>query len=248
MSESIIEGRNPVIEALKANREIEKIMIAKGAETGSAKKIFAMARDKGIPVQYVDKQFLSKQADTNAHQGVIAYVSAYKYAELEDVIFNAQSRKEALFLIILDGIEDPHNLGAIIRTAEACGAHGIIIPKRRAAGITSAAIKASAGAVEYMPVIRVGNIAQTIKKLKELGVWIAAAHMKGDAYYKTNLTGKIGLVIGNEGKGASKLVLDNSDFKVKIPMIGKIESLNASAAAAVLMCEVARQRDISDKR
>lgn len=243
MSESIIEGRNPVIEALKSKREIEKIIIAKGAESGSIKKIIAMAKDQGIPIQYVDKQFLTKTADTNAHQGVIAYVSAYKYAELEDVIFNAQSRKESLFLIILDGIEDPHNLGAIIRTAEACGAHGVVIPKRRAAGITSVAIKASAGAIEYMPVVRVGNLVQTIKKLKELGVWIASAHMEGDAYYKTNLTGKIGLVIGNEGKGISKLVLDNSDFKVKIPMIGKIESLNASAAASVLMCEVARQRD-----
>ncbi|NLK73017.1 MAG: 23S rRNA (guanosine(2251)-2'-O)-methyltransferase RlmB [Clostridiales bacterium] len=238
----IIEGRNPVIEALKADREIEKVLIAKGADSGSVKKIIAMTKEKGIPIQYVEKPLLDKQSETNAHQGVMAYISAYKYSELEDIVFKAQGKKEDLFVIILEGIEDPYNLGAIIRSAEAAGAHGIIIPKRRAVGLTASAVKASAGAVEYMPVVRVSNIVQTVQKLKELGVWIAAAHMDGEEYNKANLTGKIALVIGSEGKGISKLLLENCDFAIKMPMKGKIESLNASAAAAVMMYEVVRQR------
>lgn len=238
----IIEGRNPIIEALKADREIEKILIAKGAEGGSVKKIIAMAKDKGIPIQNVEKQFLDKLSNTSAHQGVIAHASAYEYAELEDVIFKAQAKKEDLFIVILDGIEDPHNLGAIIRSADAAGAHGVIIPKRRAVGLSSVAVKASAGAVEHVPVVRVSNLVQTINQLKELGVWVAAAHMEGNEYYNANLTGKLALVIGSEGKGVSKLLLENCDFNVKIPMQGKISSLNASAAAAVLMYEVVRQR------
>ncbi len=238
----IIEGRNPVIEALKADREIEKILIAKGADNGSAKKIIAMSKDKGIPLQFVEKQFLDKQATGNAHQGVIAFASAYEYAELEDIVFKAHGKKEDLFVIILDGIEDPHNLGAVIRSAEVAGAHGVIIPKRRAAGLTSVAVKASAGAVEHIPVVRVPNLIHTIRQLKDLGVWVAAADMKGDELFKANLTGKIALVIGGEGKGISKLLMETCDFTVKIPMHGEIESLNASAAAAVLMYEVVRQR------
>ncbi len=241
----IIEGRNPVMEALKSEREIEKILVAKGANQGSIKKIIAMAKDKGIPVQYVEKQFLDRQAATGAHQGVMAYASAYEYSELEDIVFKAQAKKEDLFIIILDGIEDPHNLGAIIRTADAAGSHGVIIPKRNAAGLTSAAVKASAGAVEYVPVVRVSNIVQTIQKLKDLGVWIAAADMEGDELFSSNMTGKIALVIGSEGKGISRLIKETCDFAVKLPMYGKIESLNASAAAAVIMYEVVRQRSQS---
>jgi len=238
----IIEGRNPVIEALKADREIEKILIAKGADNGSAKKIIAMSKDKGIPLQYVEKQFMDKQSIGAAHQGVIAYVSAYEYAEIEDIVFKAKEKNEDLFVIILDSIEDPHNLGAVIRSADAAGAHGVIIPKRRAAGLTSVAVKASAGAVEYVPVVRVPNLIYAIKQLKDLGVWVAAADMEGEELFSANMTGKIALVIGNEGKGISKLLKETCDFTVKLPMLGKIESLNASAAAAVLMYEVVRQR------
>lgn len=242
MKESTIEGRNPIIEALKTERPIEKILIAKGSEQGSVKKIIAIAKDKGIPIQYVEKQYITKQASTSSHQGVIAYTSSYQYAELEDVIYRANIRKEDLFIIILDGIEDPQNLGAIIRTADAVGAHGVIIPKRRAVGLTATVVKASAGAVEHVPVVRVSNLVQCIKQLKDLGLWIAAAHMEGDQYYKTDLKGNIALVIGSEGKGISKLVLENCDLKVKMPMKGKITSLNASAAAAVLMYDIVRQR------
>lgn len=242
MKESTIEGRNPVLEALKAERPIEKILIAKGAEQGSTKKIIGIAKDKGIPIQYVEKQYIQKQANTQNHQGVIAYASAYEYSELEDVIFRAGTRKEDLFIIILDGIEDPQNLGAIIRTADAVGAHGVIIPKRRSVGLTATTIKASAGAVEHVPIVRVSNLVQCVKKLKDLGVWVTAAHMDGDNYFKADLKGNIAVVIGSEGKGISKLMLENCDFTVKMPMKGKITSLNASVAAAVLMYDIVRQR------
>ncbi len=241
----IIEGRNPVMEALKAERQIEKIMVAKGADQGSIKKIIAKAKNSGIPVQFVEKPFIDKHAATGAHQGVIAYVAAYEYSELEDIVFKAQSNKEDLFIIILDGIEDPHNLGAIIRTADAAGVHGVIIPKRHAAGLTSTAVKASAGAVEYVPVVRVSNIVQTIRKLKDLGVWIAAADMEGVELFGTSMTGKIALVVGSEGRGIGRLIKETCDFAVRLPMCGKIHSLNASAAAAVLMYEVVRQRSQS---
>ena len=242
MKESTIEGRNPVLEALKAERTIEKILIAKGADQGSAKKIIGIAKDKGIPIQFVEKQYMDKHANTQSHQGVVAYASAYEYSELEDVIFRAKTRQEDLFIIILDGIEDPQNLGAIIRTADAAGAHGVIIPKRRAVGLTATTIKASAGAVEHVPVVRVSNLVQCMKQLKDLGVWVAAAHMEGSNYFQTDLKGNMALVIGSEGKGISKLVLENCDLKVKMPMKGKITSLNASAAAAVLMYDIVRQR------
>ena len=243
MSDIKIEGRNPVLEAMKADREIEKILVAKGNNQGSIIKIIGMAKDKNITIQYVDKNILDKQAETSANQGVMAIVSEYKYYELEDVVLEANRKGEDLFLIILDGIEDPHNLGAILRTADAVGAHGVIIPKNRAVGITGVVAKASAGAVEHVPVINVTNLVSTMKTLKEIGVWIAASDMDGEVYHTQNLKGKIALVIGSEGKGVSRLVKQTCDFNVRIPMVGKISSLNASNAAAVLMYEVLRQKE-----
>lgn len=238
---SLIIGRNPVQEALKSGREIDKLVISKDAE-GSIKKIIGMAKDKKIYVQYVDKAVLERLSDGGVHQGVIAYVSAYSYCEVEDILAIAEAKKEDPFIIILDGIEDPHNLGAIIRTADGAGAHGIIIPKRRAAGITDTVVKASAGAIEYVPVARVSNIAQTIEKLKKTGIWAGACQMDGVEYDKANLKGGIALVIGAEGEGIGRLVKETCDFSVAIPMSGKINSLNASNAAAILMYEVKRQR------
>lgn len=242
MEDTIIAGRNPVIEALKSDHEIEKILIAKGSE-GSIRKIIGEAKERGIPLHYVEKSYIDKAAENMAHQGVLAYIAPYAYSDMEDILAIAQKRKEDLFVIILDGIEDPHNLGAIIRSADAAGAHGIIIPKRRAVGITGTVAKASAGAVEYVPVVRVPNLVQAINELKEAGIWVAAVDMDGQDHYKADLKGKIALVIGSEGKGISKLVKDNCDFIVKIPMKGKVSSLNASNAAAILMYEVLRQRD-----
>jgi len=241
MKSDVITGRNPVIEALKSGREIEKLHICKGAE-GSIKKITAMARDRGIPVHYEEKQIFDKLASGN-HQGVIALVSAHSYCEIEDIIQLAKKRGEDPFVIILDGVEDPHNLGAIIRTAEAAGAHGVVIPKRRAAGITETVVKASAGASEYMLCARVSNIAQTIDKLKDTGLWLGALDMDGELYHSANLKGAIGLVIGGEGAGTGKLIKEKCDFVLSIAMKGKINSLNASNAAAILMYEVRRQRD-----
>ncbi len=238
---NILIGRNPVTEALKSGREIEKLMVS--SREGSMIKILAMAKDAGIPVMYVEKVAMDRVAGGRPHQGVIAYVSAYEYKELEDIFAKAQKRGEEPFLVILDGLEDPHNLGAIMRTAECAGAHGIIIPKRRACGLTEVVAKASAGAIEYMPVVKVTNIAQTIDELKEMGIWIAACDMGGEAYYKADLKGKLAVVIGSEGFGISKLVKDKCDFTVSMPMVGEISSLNASNAAAVIMYEARRQRD-----
>ena len=242
ISENIIIGRNPVIEALKNDREIEKILIGKGAE-GSIAKIVGMAKDKQIPIYQSDKITLDRIAGGGSHQGVAAYASAYSYAELDDIFALAEKKGEEPFIIILDNLEDPHNLGAIMRTAECAGAHGVIIPKRRACGLTEAAVKASAGAVEYMPCVKVANIGQTIDRLKEEGMWIAACDMGGVNYYNQNLTGKIALVIGSEGAGISQLVRKKCDYIVSMPMVGKITSLNASNAAAILMYEVRKQRD-----
>ncbi|SCK01569.1 Putative TrmH family tRNA/rRNA methyltransferase [uncultured Eubacterium sp.] len=241
-SENVIIGRNPVIEALKNDREIEKILIGKGAE-GSIAKIIGMAKDKQIPIYQSDKITLDRIAAGGSHQGVIAYASAYRYAEIEDIYALAEKRGEDPFIIILDNLEDPHNLGAIMRTAECAGAHGVIIPKRRACGLTEAAVKASAGAVEYVPCVKVANIGQTIDRLKENGIWIAACDMGGVNYYNQDLTGKIALVIGSEGTGISQLVRKKCDYIVSMPMVGKITSLNASNAAAILMYEVRKQRD-----
>lgn len=234
-----------MIEALKSKREIEKLLLLKNGE-GSIKKIEGMAKDRKIPIQYVDKTALDRVTDElksdGSHQGVVAYTSAYKYKEVEDLLSIASNKKESPFLIILDGIEDPHNLGAILRTADGAGAHGVIIPKRRAVGLTDTVAKSSAGAIEYIPVAKVSNISQTIEQLKEAGLWIAACDMDGQTYYQTDLTGPIALVIGSEGKGISRLVREKCDFILSIPMEGRISSLNASNAAAVLVYEIHKQR------
>ena len=238
----IIIGRNAVMEALRSDREIEKLFVGKGAE-GSIKKIIGKAKDKKIPIHYSDKSALDRIAGNTTHQGVIAQVSQYTYCEVEDILDRAAERGEEPFLIILDGLEDPHNLGAIMRTAECCGAHGIVIPKRRSAGLTETVAKASAGAVEYMLCAKVSHIGQTIDKLKAQGVWVAACDMDGQLYCRQDLLGKLAIVIGSEGSGISRLIREKCDFAVSIPMKGKITSLNASNAAAILMYEVVRQRD-----
>ena len=239
--ENIIVGRNPVTEALRSGREIDKLMVS--SEEGSMKKILAKAKERRIPVMKVEKSAIDRIAEGKAHQGVAAYVSAYAYAELEDIFRIAEERGEDPFIIILDNLEDPHNLGAIMRTAECAGAHGIIIPKRRACGLTEVVAKASAGAIEYMPCVKVTNIAQTIEELKERGIWVAACDMGGQEYYKANLKGKLAVVIGSEGFGISRLVKEKCDFVVSMPMVGRITSLNASNAAAVIIYEVRKQRD-----
>lgn len=242
ISANVIIGRNPLIEALKNNREIEKILVGKGAE-GSITKIIAMAKEAGIPIYQSEKTALDRIAGGRPHQGVIAYASAYEYSQFEDIYAKAEEKGEEPFVIILDNLEDPHNLGAIMRTAECAGAHGVIIPKRHSCGLTETVAKASAGAIEYVPCVKVSNIAQTIDRLKEDGFWIAACDMDGELYYKQNLTGKLAIVIGSEGFGIGQLVKKKCDFVVSMPMVGKITSLNASNAAAVLMYEVRKQRD-----
>lgn len=238
---SFVIGRNAVTEALKNEREIDKILVGKGAE-GSINKIVAMAKEQRIPIYYRDRKALDTIAEGSNHQNVIAIVSPYKYCEVEDILALAEKRGEDPFVIILDGLEDPHNLGAIMRSAEGAGAHGLVIPKRRSATITDTVVKAAAGACEYMKCAKVPNIVQTMEKLQDAGIWIGACDMDGEIYHRANLTGPIALVIGNEGKGISKLVRDKCDFVVSIPMRGRINSLNASNAAAVLMYEVDRQR------
>ena len=239
--ENIIVGRNPVTEALRSGREIDKLMVS--SEEGSMKKILALAKERRIPVMKVEKYAIDRIAEGKVHQSVAAYVSAYAYAELEDIFRVAEERGEDPFIIILDNLEDPHNLGAIMRTAECAGAHGIIIPKRRACGLTEVVAKASAGAIEYMPCVKVTNIAQTIEELKERGIWVAACDMGGTEYYKADLKGKLAVVIGSEGFGISRLVKEKCDFVVSMPMVGRITSLNASNAAAVIIYEVRKQRD-----
>lgn len=241
-NDNIIIGRNPIIEALKSGREIDKILLQEGAE-GSAMKINALAKERGIPVLKTEKTTLDRLAEGGTHQGVAAYVSAYGYKDVEDIFAKADAAGEAPFVIILDNIEDPHNLGAIMRTAECAGAHGVIIPKRNACGLTETVAKTSAGAIEYVPCVRVTNLVRTINELKDKGFWIAACDMGGQEYYKADLKGKLAVVVGSEGKGISKLVKENCDFIVSMPMVGKITSLNASNAAAVLMYEVRKQRD-----
>ncbi len=238
---NIIIGRNPVTEALKAGREVDKLLVT--SREGSMIKILAMAKEQGIPVMYVEKAALDRIAQGKAHQGVCAYVSPYDYSTVDDILANAAERDEDPFIIILDGLEDPHNLGAIMRTAECAGAHGIIIPKRHSCGLTETVAKASAGAIEYMPVAKVTNIAQTIDELKDKGIWVAACDMGGAEYYRTDMSGKIAVVIGSEGFGVSKLVKEKCDFVVSMPMVGKITSLNASNAAAVVIYEIRKQRD-----
>lgn len=238
-----IEGRNPVMEALRSDREIDKILIANGAQQGSIQKIIGMAKDKGILIQYVEKQKIDQLSESHSHQGVLAYVAAYGYADVEDIIKKAEEKGEDPFIIILDEITDPHNLGSVIRTANAAGAHGIIIPKRRSVGLTAVVAKTSAGALEYVPVAKVSNISQTIDNLKTRGIWVVGADMEGEqTYYKADLTGKIALVIGSEGLGIGRLIKEKCDFLINIPMKGEVGSLNASIAASIIIYEVMKQR------
>lgn len=239
---NLLIGRNPVMEALKSGRQIDKLMILRDGE-GSIRKLAAMARDKKIQVQYVERTVLDRIAGKRPHQGVAAYVAAHGYCELDDILQAAWDRGEDPFVILLDGLEDPHNLGAIMRTANAAGAHGIVIPNRRSVSLTETVAKASAGAIEYVPVARVSNLAQAIDKLKENGLWIAACDMDGKSYYDAELTGAVALVVGGEGHGVGRLVREKCDFVLSIPMKGQINSLNASNAAAILMYEVFRQRE-----
>ncbi len=241
-SEEFIEGRNPVIEALKSNRTIEKLFIAKGDIEGSIKIIISKAKEKGIVIQEMDKKGLDNMSVTKNHQGVIARVSPFEYSTIEDILETAKEKEEDPFVIILDEIEDPHNLGSIIRTANACGAHGIIIPKRRSASVTQTVLKVSAGAAEGIKIAKVTNLNQTIKELKDNGLWIIGTDMDGEACYSANLKGPVGLVVGSEGKGISKLVKQNCDLIVKIPMKGTINSLNASVAGGIIIYEILRQR------
>ena len=239
-----IEGRNPVMEALRSGREIDKILIAKGTRGGSLIKILGKAKDKGIPIQYVERQKIDEMSESNAHQGIVAIVAAHKYVHFEDIIESAKNSGKDPLILILDKITDPHNLGSIIRTADAVGVDGIIIPKRHSVGLTAVVAKSSAGAIEYVPVAKVSNIAQTIDRIKEKGIWVAGAHMDGEKeHYNTDLKGPLALIIGSEGTGISRLTKEKCDFLVRLPMVGKISSLNASVAAAVLMYEVFRQRE-----
>ena len=229
------------MEALRSDREIEKITIAKGAD-GSIQKIAGKAKDKKIPIYYSDRNHMDKLAGGTNHQGVIAVVSDYRYCTTEDILARAEERGEDPFVIILDGLEDPHNLGAIIRTANLAGAHGVIIPKRRAVGLTATVAKTSAGALNYTPVAKVTNLGKTSDELKEAGIWFVCADMDGDRMYDLNLKGPIGMVIGNEGEGVSRLIREKCDFTAAIPMKGDIDSLNASVAAGILAYEIVRQR------
>ncbi len=241
MEDKII-GRNPVLEAIRSGRSIDKILIKKGKYEGSIVPIIKKAKEAGIIIQEVDRAKLDAAASGENHQGVIAYVSAHEYVGVADILQRARDRNEPPFVVICDKITDPHNLGAILRTANCVGAHGVIIPKRGSVGINSIVAKTSAGAVEYTPVSKVTNIASTIEDLKKEGLWIAAADMNGEEMYNVDLKGAIGLVIGSEGEGVSRLVREKCDFIASIPMSGQINSLNASVAAGVLMYEALRQR------
>lgn len=240
--ENYIEGRNAVLEAYRSGKTIDKLFVLDGCQDGPVKSITREARKHDSIINYVSKERLGQLSETGKHQGVIAVSAAYSYAEVEDILQIARDKGEAPFVFILDGIEDPHNLGAIIRTANLAGAHGVIIPKRRAVGLTPTVAKTSAGAINYTPVAKVTNISNTIKELKDQGMWFVCADMGGTEMYDLNLTGSIGLVIGNEGDGVSKLVKENCDMVASIPMKGDIDSLNASVAAGVLAYEIVRQR------
>ena len=242
LPEDMVAGRNAVMEALKGSRSVNKLMIANGSTEGSIKEIIAVAKDKGVNIQYWDRSKLDSIARGIRHQGVLAQVAPVQYAELEDILQVAKDRNEPPFIVLLDELEDPHNLGAILRTADAAGVHGVLIPKRRSCPLSATVAKTSAGAVEHVPVARVGNLVQTIKKLKQEGLWVAAADMDGKDYYDTDLTGPLLLIIGSEGQGVGRLVKEQCDFVVRIPMVGKINSLNASVAGSILMYEAMKQR------
>lgn len=241
--EELIAGKHPVLEALRSGREINKIWIAEGAQKSLTQPITTEAKKLGIVVQFVDKRKLDNMAPGIAHQGVIAQAAAFAYAEVEDILNAAKNKNETPFILLLDEIEDPHNLGSILRTAECTGVHGVVIPKRRSAGLTATVLKTSAGAAEHVPVARVTNLAQTIDKLKEAGVWVAGTDVSAKQdVFKTKFDMPLAIVIGNESKGMGRLIKEKCDFLVKLPMLGQLNSLNASVAAGVLMYEVVRQR------
>ncbi len=242
MQENKIEGRNAVMEALRSGRSVDKLFVLDGCQDGPVRSIIRAARKGDTIINFVEKSRLDQLSETGHHQGVIAITASYDYSTVEDILENARNKGEAPFIFLLDNIEDPHNLGAIIRTANLAGAHGVIIPKRRAAGLTAVVARTSAGALNYTPVAKVTNMATTIEKLKEEGLWFVCADMGGTRMYDLDLKGPIGLVIGNEGDGVSKLVRDKCDFIASIPMKGDIDSLNASVAAGVLAYEIVRQR------
>ena len=241
--ENVICGRNAVKELLGSGRDIEKIYIQSGEREGSVNLLLGIASERKLPIHEVDRAKLDSLTCGGHHQGIVAIAAERNYATIVEIFAYAEERGEPPFIIILDGVEDPHNLGAIIRSAECSGAHGVIIPKRRAVGLTSTAAKASAGAVEYMKVAKVTNLASTIDELKERGLWLYAADMDGQSYLDTDFSGAVGLVMGSEGFGISRLVKEKCDFVVSIPLYGRVNSLNVSCAAAVLMTEVARQRN-----
>lgn len=237
-----IEGRNPVIEAYRSGKTIDKLFVLDGCQDGPVKTITREARKQHTIISYVSKERLDQLSETHHHQGVIAIAAAYDYASVDDILAKAREKGEAPFIFLLDGIEDPHNLGAIIRTANLVGAHGVIIPKHRAVGLTATVARTSAGALNFTPVAKVTNLGAAMDELKKEGLWFVCADMKGEVMYRQNLTGPIGLVIGNEGEGVSRLVREKCDFTASIPMKGDIDSLNASVAAGVLAYEIVRQR------
>lgn len=240
--EFIIDGRNAVLEAFRSGKTIDKLFVLDGCQDGPVRTIIREAKKTDTIINFVDRERLDRLSDSGHHQGVVAQAAAYEYAEVEDILENARQKGEDPFIFILDEIEDPHNLGAIIRTANLAGAHGVIIPKRRAVGLTATVAKTSAGAINYTPVAKVTNIGRTIDELKKSGMWFVCADMGGDTMYNLNLKGSIGLVIGNEGSGVSRLVKEKCDYIASIPMKGDIDSLNASVAAGVLAYEIVRQR------
>lgn len=240
--ENRIEGKNPVLEALRSGRTIEKLLVVRGSQERSVREIVMRARALKVMIQEVDRQRLDELSESGAHQGLLAFVTPYRYAEVDDMLSAAQQRGEAPLILLLDEITDPHNLGAILRSAECLGAHGVVIPKRRAVGLTPAAVKASAGAAEHLPVAKVTNLAMLLEALKEKGLWIAGADGAGEEYTKKDFKGPLALVIGSEGQGIGRLIKEKCDFLVRIPMRGRIDSLNASVAAGILLAEAVRQR------
>lgn len=246
IDECVVFGRNAVKELLASGRDIEKVYIQSGEREGSVNVLIGIASERKIPIVEVDKLKLDNLTVGAHHQGIVAMASERNYATVEEILAYAREKGEPPFIIILDGVEDPHNLGAIIRSAECCGAHGVIIPKRRAVGLTSTAAKASAGAVEHMRVAKVTNLAMTIDSLKEQGLWFYAADMDGSNYYETDMTGACAIVLGSEGFGISRLVKEKCDFTVSIPLYGKVNSMNVSCAAAVIMSDVSRQRKVKE--
>ena len=244
---SLIEGRNEVIEALRSGRTIDRLYVLDGSHDGKIETIKREAKKAGIRIDFIDRKRLDTMSLTGNHQGVVAKTAAYSYAEVDDILQRAEEKGEEPFIFVLDGIEDPHNLGAMIRTADVCGAHGVIIPKDRAVGLTATVAKASAGAINYVPVAKVTNLTRAMEELKQKGIWFAGADMDGELMYACNLRGPMGIVIGAEGKGLSRLVKEKCDYIVRIPLHGNIDSLNASVACGVLAYEVVRQRDSLSK-